>query len=104
MTILSPKATRFVARAMRDASDMDKAIWAAIDHDTSKDIPPAAVSVALTALGLYEQRLRARLNSGALDEDETADLSNDLGFVCSLERGLRNAAPARRRELVEAAD
>ena len=55
----TPKASRFIARA-----------------------------TALNALGRYEQRLRARLDTPGIDEDEMADLSNDLGFVCSLIRGL----------------
>ena len=44
--------------------------------------------IALNTLGQFEQRLRARLDTPGIDEDERAGLSNDLGYVCSLIRGL----------------
>jgi hypothetical protein len=104
MQTLSPKASRFVAIAMREASEHDRAIWEAVDHDTSKELPAAAMKAALNALSQYEERLRTRLMASD-DEDEMADLSNDLGFVCSIERGLRNHVPGRRRAAVpDAAD
>jgi len=32
--------------------------------------------------------LRSRLKSSSLGEDEAADLSNDLGFICAIKRDL----------------
>ena len=90
MTTLSPKAMRFVAIAMRYATELDRAIWqaATVDQDVSPELPLAAVRAALNALGIYGQRIAERLQDGALDEDETADLSNDFRLVCSLQKGL----------------
>jgi hypothetical protein len=103
MKTLSPKALRFIAVAMRYASDGDRALWAAMDIDTSDDIPLPAARAAFNALTSFERRLRERLDQPGLDENETADLSNDLGFVTGLVRGrLRDAVhPAAQMEAAD---
>jgi hypothetical protein len=86
--ILTPKNVRFVANAMRFADMPARAVWEAVDKDTSKDLPAAAERAALSALCAFEKALRARLKTLA-DEDEIADVSNDLGTVRAIERGLQ---------------
>jgi len=95
MAVLSPKAAQYVAFAMEYAPERDRAIWKAADRDTSKDLPEPVVRVALSALQNFEGKLQARLDTPGLGEDETADLSNDLGTVQAIERGLeRQITPA----------
>jgi hypothetical protein len=88
MIEISPKSLHFIDFAMRDASPHDRAVWAAVDRDTSRELPPPALDAALHALQVFEKKIQARLASSGLDEDETADLSNNLGTVRSIERGL----------------
>lgn len=90
MMKLSPKATRFVNFAMRDMDSQSRAVWESIDPN--QDLPPDAASVALSALGQFEQLLRERLGaSHRLSEDEVSDLSNDLGFILAIEQELSAA-------------
>src|SRR4051812_23596362 len=90
MMKLSPKATRFVDFAMRDMDSQSRAIWDSVD--LNQDLPPEAVRVALAALGQFERLLRERLGASyRLSEDETSDLSNDLGFICAVEKELSAA-------------
>jgi hypothetical protein len=87
MTKLSPKAVRFVDAAMRDMGASEKQVWAGVTRQEATKLSPEAAEVALTALGNYEQSVRNRLAS-AKSEDEISDLSNDLGFICAIERDL----------------
>jgi len=90
MVALSPKARRFIAIAIDGLEDSQaKAIWSAVDKDTAGDLPDAAAHAALTALQRLERRLRARLESRTVGEDEASDLSNDLGLVCAIESDLK---------------
>jgi hypothetical protein len=89
MIKLSPKAMRFIDRAARDLPADDRSVWERVDRDPSKALPDDAAKVALMALERFAGRLRDRLAAGGLDDDETADLSNDLGFVCAIESDLR---------------
>jgi hypothetical protein len=86
---LSPKAARFVDTAMRDMDPRSRAIWESVDP--KRDLPPEAVKVVLSALDHFERFLRGRLESPRLSEDEAADLSNDLGFICAIVRELSKA-------------
>jgi hypothetical protein len=101
MTILSPPAMRLISRAMDCASRHDYAVWAAIDQDTSKDLPDAAIRAALSALASYEGYLSVSLDK-ATDEDEEVELFNDLGAVRGLQRGLRSVI--EQSQLKDAAD
>ena len=87
MTKLSPKAMRFVDIAMRDMGPKEKKIWASIDPAPASELSLKAAEVALAALAHYETFVRTRLAS-ARSEDEISDLSNDLGFICAIERDL----------------
>jgi hypothetical protein len=93
MTKLSPKAMRFVDIAMRDMGPAEKRIWASVDRAPASKLSVEAAEVALAALGHYETFVRNRL-SVVRSEDEVSDLSNDLGFICAIERDL---IKARRR-------
>jgi hypothetical protein len=91
MTRFSPKATRFIEAAVDELADHDvKAIWMSAGHDPGTEVPDHVARAALKALHYFENQLRARLDTyPPLDEDEASDLSNDLGFVCAVERDLR---------------
>jgi hypothetical protein len=96
MAMLSPKARRFVAIAIDGCGDdRAKAIWSAVDKDIAGDLPDAAARVALAALQRLEGRVRDRLQSSAMGEDEAADLSNDLGLICAIESDLRRQVGER---------
>jgi hypothetical protein len=89
MTKLSPKATRFIDAAVTDLADNHiSAVWKSARPDPGKEISNAVAEAALTALQYLERRLRTDLDRYPIDEDEASDLSNDLGFVCSIERDL----------------
>lgn len=96
MTMLSPKAWRFVHLAFREMGAKGRETWDLLDRDPAHELPPEAAEAVLSALGDFERSLRANLASGRLTEDETSDVSNDLGFVCAIEqdlsRGLRRRA------------
>ncbi len=92
MMVLTPKSLRFIAMAIEEVGDPSaKVVWRALDKDTSKDIPPAAGRVAWIALSKYERRLLTALGRPGIDEDEAADISNDIGTVRAIERTLEQA-------------
>jgi hypothetical protein len=95
MTKLSPKAMRFVDIAIRDMGPREKAVWAQVPHDPTKQLSAEAAEVALAALGQFESLVRRRL-SAARSEDEISDLSNDLGFICAIERDLNKGLAKKR--------
>jgi hypothetical protein len=87
MTSLSPKAIRFIEIAMAGVEDQGvKAVWNAMDRDIGGPLPDAAARAALTALQQFERQLYAQLEQSG--EDESADISNDLGFVFSIKSDL----------------
>jgi|ERR1700746_2526873 hypothetical protein len=89
MTKLSPKATRFIEAAIAEMGDEGiKAIWASAKHDPNSELPDAVAHAALSALSYLESQLTACFDR-SLTEDEASDLSNDLGFVRSIESDLR---------------
>lgn len=87
MTKLSPKAVRFVDQAMRDMGKKEKTAWASVARGPVTKVSGEAAEAALLALGHYENFVKSRLNA-ARDEGEISDLSNDLGFICAIERDL----------------
>ncbi|MGH7052471.1 MAG: hypothetical protein ACREFA_01440, partial [Stellaceae bacterium] len=90
MTKLSPKSRRFIAAVIEEAGNpRAQEIWGALDKNTPQDIPPAAEHAALIALSEYERQLLAALRRPGLDEDEAADLSNDVATVRAIVRTLR---------------
>jgi hypothetical protein len=91
---LSAKAQRFVAEAARDLSGTGRRdlLLSWLDRSGEQDLPPQIATLALGALERFEFWLRQRLESGAVDEDQRADLMNDIAFVHSIESDLRHAA------------
>jgi hypothetical protein len=84
MTKLSPKAMRFVdAAVIKSDSDRIRATWNAFKREPAKELSDEAARAVLSALQQAERHLRSRLKSSSLGEDEVADLSNDLGFICA---------------------
>lgn len=92
MTKLSPKAVRFVDTAViKSERDEIRAVWNAFKRDPSKELSEEVARAVLDALQQAERHLRSRLESSALVEDEAADFSNDLGFICTIKRDLASA-------------
>jgi hypothetical protein len=90
MPKLSPKALRFIDAAMNETQDdTARAAWARFGRSAANELPAPLARAALTALEATELRMRKALASAALEEDEAADLSNDLGFVVAIESDLR---------------
>ena len=88
MTSLSPKAVRFIDTAIERVEDQTaKAIWHARDRDIGAALSDAEARAALTALQQFEHRLHLRLEAST-DENELSDISNDLGFIFSIETDL----------------
>ena len=89
MTQLSPQAVRFVDAALISSeSDQIRAVWSAFKPDPAMELPDEVARAVLGALQQAERHFRNRLESSSLGEDEAADLSNDLGFICAIERDL----------------
>ena len=97
MTKLSPKALRFIDAAVAESADARvKAAWNGFDRDPATEPPDMVARTALSVLQKVERRLRRELDSPSLPDDDAADISNDLGFVCAVEDDLRRQlAPGR---------
>lgn len=99
MLLLSPKAKRLIDSAVSQLADEkqreDWTAWtlahprarnpATAADDPGEPIPVGVAAVALTALDRKAAALKDRLGSPALDEDEQADLENDLTFIGNVE-------------------
>ncbi len=83
---LSPKASRFVAEAARDLNGTgarDRLLsW--LDRSAGQEIPPDIAILALKALDRLEYWMRKRFESAEADEDQKADLANDIAFIHSV--------------------
>jgi hypothetical protein len=89
MTKLSPKAMRFIDRAVTmSKEDQIRKAWSAFDRGSGADLPDAITPTALAALKESRDRLSARLAAPLLGEDEAAELSNDLGLIRAIEADL----------------
>jgi hypothetical protein len=97
MTMLSPKAWRFVDIALKDMGERGSAVGASLDRDPTHELSARTAETVLTALNHFEQTLKARLASGGLSEDEASDASNDLGFVRAVEHDVSQGLGRRRR-------
>jgi hypothetical protein len=90
--VLSPKARRFVADAIADFGDgRARALWGSFQRDPGSELSPEIARIALRALEFVQRGMAQRIESGSLDEDEVADLTNDLQFIRSLETDLRRS-------------
>jgi hypothetical protein len=97
---LSPKAQQFIRRAVAELTSgpLRSAVRRLGANPWCGELSPEAEDVALAALDRCTEQIRARLETRPA-EDETADLSNDLGFIdavrSDLERSRKRAAPIR---------
>jgi len=90
MVKLSPKAVRFVDAAVDKSESREiQAVWSSFKRDPSAELPDEVALAVLGALGQADRRLRNRIKSSSLGEDEAADLSNDLGFIRAIKRDLQ---------------
>ena len=101
MLIFSPKARQLVDEAVMLLDQSQRRAWLAwsSEHDVSRGagdqrdngkgaLPPEVVNAVLTALEAKKDRLRQRLRTPNLSEDEISDLDNDLTHVRSVERAV----------------
>lgn len=90
MMKLSPKAIRFVADAVAASKDDQiGAVWRRFERGAAKELPDEVARAVLGALQQAERRLRSQLEAPSLGDDEAADVSNDLGFICAITRDLQ---------------
>jgi hypothetical protein len=89
MTRLSPKAIRFIDRAVTMSKhDRIRQVWNTFADTDGEKLPVRIARAALTALKESRKELNVRLASPLLAEDEAAELSNDLGFIRAIETDL----------------
>ena|SRR5437899_1192244 len=104
MTTLSPKAVRFVdAAVIGSESDQIRAVWSAFKREPTKELSDEVARAVLGALQHADRHLRSRLTSSSLGEDEAADISNDLGFICAIKRDLDREVDGEPTETKEGA-
>jgi len=90
MTKLSPKARRFIDAAVAASKDARlKAVWKEFRRNPTEELSDSIARAALSALQEAERRLKRELKSPSLGEDQTAEISNDLGFVRAVEEDLK---------------
>ncbi|MGH6988812.1 MAG: hypothetical protein ACREFD_15665 [Stellaceae bacterium] len=87
---LSPKASRFVAEAAADLSVAANRQYLLdwLDQSAGRELPRQIATLALDALDRFESRLRQEIEGG-VDEDQAADLSNDIAFIRSVKSDLQ---------------
>lgn len=86
MIILTAKGRLFVQAALKEAktaSLLDEATSLGADP-WSKPLSPRAARIAIDALGEMMSNMRDRLGEPELDENERADLVNDLSFAAAV--------------------
>ena len=89
MTRLSPKAIRFIDRAVTMSKhDRIRSVWNTFDDRIGGELPDRIAQAALIVLRESRKGLTARLASPLLTEDAAAELSNDLGFIRAIEADL----------------
>ncbi len=88
---LSPKAHRFITEAARELNGADRrdALLSWLDRSRGQELPGNIAALALSALVRFEYWMRVRLQSGDLDEDQRADLMNDIAFIHTVQSELR---------------
>jgi hypothetical protein len=97
---LSPKAYRFVIQAIRDLPDAmaREGVRAWMEAPAGRDLPPGIADLALSALEQFGQSMKQYLGSGHLDEDQRAEVINDLRFIDAIESDLRRDAAHLRQD------
>lgn len=94
---LSAKAQRFVAEGARDLGGTERRdrLLSWLDRSGGQELPPEIVTLAIGALERCEFWMRRRLDSSALDEDQRADVMNDIAFIHAIESDLRRVTGHR---------
>ena len=89
---LPPKAVRIIGKAVRALQDDPRArdtwrVWE--ERADNGDLPTNVAEVALKALNFMDAYISQSVQSARLDEDDRADLLNDLAFIRALEDRLK---------------
>jgi len=88
--MLSAKAKRIVTEAVASLPDSAaRETWRAFATAHRETIPSDVADIALRALEAARRDVTARLKRHGLDDDERADLGNDLNFIRAVEGDLR---------------
>jgi len=90
----SPKAHRFVALAIRDLPDAAAKGAAWQQHPAGADLSVEMLALATEALAHGARAMRQRLD--AADDDDKAELINDLRFIAAIQQSLKDETPARK--------
>jgi hypothetical protein len=92
----SPKAHRFVARAIRDLPDAAAtcSVEAWLKFPPNTDLSGEMMALAAVALEKCAQSMRQALDTA--DDDQKPELINDLRFIDALRQSLKDEAPSRK--------
>jgi len=91
---LTPQAHRLIAEAVRalpDGRSRDR--WRSFAESARDELPSDVAVIVLEALQGMARHLEERLGATALDEDQEADILNDLGYIRAIEAGLGKEDP-----------
>ncbi|MGH7036864.1 MAG: hypothetical protein ACREE1_01830 [Stellaceae bacterium] len=93
MVTLSAKARLFLEAALADPRTgwLHGEVLSLGPDPWSKPLSPYTARVALDALGETEKQIRDRIGETDVDDDEEADLVNDLGFVYAVRSDLQKS-------------
>jgi hypothetical protein len=93
--ILSVKARRFISAAVDQLlDDYVRDVWRAFEREPDRGVSPKVADAALRALERAERSIALRLKSENLDENEEADLANDLYFIQAVQSDLKRVLQA----------
>ena len=94
----TPKAKRLVDSAVSELNRDAQKIWKNWAHNWvgAGHVPSDVANVAVDALSIIDARLQDYLANPSLDDDERADLINDLGYVRAVRTDLLGDATPRR--------
>jgi hypothetical protein len=99
--MITPQACRRITGAVQALPDHTRRdLWGAWTqgarpNQVRTDMPYDIASIALDALVTAERRIEEQLGQSTLNEDERADLLNDLGYVQGIETALRGEGDGR---------
>jgi hypothetical protein len=99
--MLTPQACRRITGAVEALPDMRaRETWGAWTQEGAinqarADVPYEIAEIALDAIITLERDIERQLGDDTLDENQQADLLNDLGYVRAIEPALRNDGVGR---------
>lgn len=99
--VISPQACRRITAAVRELEDVHRqeqwGAWAigGIPNQPRQDVPYYIAEIAFDALAVETGRIERLLRTAGLDEDDEADLLNDLGYIQAIQVALRNKGIGR---------